>query len=327
MRHTHCGARTLHNSAMRFHKRPGARVNRPGEASRLFSLCESAPAVLALAVALGNPARADWTLGADVRARHDSNVSNARDTVDIVADSALSAKLTLFNVLPVPGNISLLVNGGLDGEVFHKLDGLNNASIDAGFGVKKKWGLGALAPWVRAGVAVNRFNYNDANRDAWVYRTALAAGRRIDPRWSVWAEYAFERRAAIKVPDPPVPGISADAYSQSSHGFTISADFSMSENTFLELGLLARHGDVVAITEPGYQIYAASSAIAKDLTFGSAAYAYKLTGTSYGVRLGLSFAPTAHSLLGCGFQRLQTRAQGGNNYSKSLPDITWDYRF
>jgi hypothetical protein len=32
-------------------------------------------------------------------------------------------------------------------------------------------------------------------------------------------------------------------------------------------------------------------------------------------------------LIGCGFQRLETHAQGGNNYSDSLSELTWIYRF
>jgi len=69
------------------------------------------------------------------------------------------------------------------------------------------------------------------------------------------------------------------------------------------------------------------AAIADAPTFGPDAYAYKLTGTTMGLRVGTKYSPTPHSLLGCGFLRLDTRAQGGNNYTKSMPEITFDYRF
>jgi len=68
-------------------------------------------------------------------------------------------------------------------------------------------------------------------------------------------------------------------------------------------------------------------ALAEDPAFGPEAYAYKLTGTTYGFRVGVNYAPTPHSLLGLGFERLNTHADGGNSYTKSVPEITWDYRF
>ncbi len=47
---------------------------------------------------------------------------------------------------------------------------------------------------------------------------------------------------------------------------------------------------------------------------GPEAYAYRLTERPYGIRAGISYSPTAHSLLGCSFQRVDTHARGGNNY-------------
>jgi long-subunit fatty acid transport protein len=124
-----------------------------------------------------------------------------------------------------------------------------------------------------------------------------------------------------------VPGLSADAYSQDSHNVAATVEYSLNESTFLALGLLGRHGDVVSTTRGSAQIYAASRALAEDPAFGPEAYAYKLTGTTYGFRLGISYSPTPHSLLGCGFEHLETHADGGNRYTKSIPEITWVYRF
>jgi hypothetical protein len=75
------------------------------------------------------------------------------------------------------------------------------------------------------------------------------------------------------------------------------------------------------------KFYGAARALAEDPAFGAEDYAYKLTGTTYGFRLGINYSPTAHSLLGLGFERLDTHADGGNRYTKSIPEITWVYRF
>jgi hypothetical protein len=105
-------------------------------------------------------------------------------------------------------------------------------------------------------------------------------------------------------------------------------EYSLMESSYLDLALLARQGDVVSTTlQPNATVYHASSALADDPAFGPNAYAYKLPGTTYGFHVGLSFSPTAHSLLGCGFERFETHADGGNQYAKSIVEATWNYRY
>jgi len=307
-------------------------MQRDALAGHALERCRSSAATLralAALLVLGSipyAARSDWTLGATAALRHDNNVGNAESSSDIVGDSMIDARLSIFQLFPLGESYSVTVGGDLDGEAFRRLTGLDNASLDGTFALKKKWGLGAFAPWARAGVSVGRSSYDDSYRNSWNYRATLASGRRVDERWNLWAEYAFERRAASPGMEK-VPGLSGDAFSQDSHNVAANLEYSLNENTFLTLGLLGRHGDVVSTTQGSGKIYYASRALANDPAFGPEAYAYKLTGTTYGFRVGVSYAPTPHSLLGLGFEHLDTHADGGNSYTKSVPEITWDYRF
>jgi len=271
-------------------------------------------------------ARSDWTLGAAAGLRHDDNVGNAQSSSDIVGDSSIDARLSIFQLFPLGESYSVTVGGGLNGEAFRKLTGLDNVSLDGTFALKKKWGLGAFAPWARAGVSVGRSNYDDSYRNAWHYRATVASGRRVDERWNLWAEYAFDRRAS-NPRTQEVPGLSGDAFSQDSHNLAVNLEYSLNERTFLALGVLARHGDVVSTTGDSEKDYYAARALAQDPAFGPDAYAYRLIGTTYGFRVGINYAATPHSLLGCGFERFDTRADGGNRYAKSVPEITWNYRY
>jgi hypothetical protein len=286
----------------------------------------SAIAALFVIAALPYVARSDWVLGAEANIRHDNNVGNAQLASDIVEDTTLGARLSIFQLLPLGESYSMTVGGDLSGAAFHRLTGLDNASLEAIFALKKKWGLGAFAPWARAGISVGRASYDDSYRNAWIYRATLASGRRVDERWNFSADYVFERRAASPQ-RAQVPGISGDAYSGASHNIGVHIEYASSENIFLALGLLARRGDVVSTTRRSAKIFFASRALAEDPAFAEQAYAYKLTGTTYGFRLGFNYSVTPHSLIGCGFERLDTRADGGNNYTKSVPEITWDYAF
>jgi hypothetical protein len=269
-------------------------------------------------------AHSDWTLGAEAGVRHDDNVGNAQNRSDIVADSTVDARLSMFQLYPLDDSYSVTVGADLGGEAYRRLTGLNNASLDGLIALKRKWGLGAFAPWARAGLSVGRSSYDDSYRNAWDYRAALATGRRIDERWNLWAEYAYERRAATPRMEEE-PGVSGDAFSQDSHNAAIHLEYSLSERIFLAMGVLGRHGDVVSTTSASLKIYDASRALAEDPAFGPEAYAYKLTGTTYGLQLGINYSLTAHSVLGCGFERFDTRADGGNNYAKSIAQITWNY--
>ena len=162
----------------------------------------------------------------------------------------------------------------------------------------------------------------------WDYRATLGIGQRISERWNVWADYAYESRVATPQPEE-VPGLSGDAYSQVSQSVAAHVEFSLTESAYLSMGASLRHchGDVVSTTTPNTAVFYSSRALAEDPTFGPNSYAYKLTGNTLGLRLGVNYAWGAHTLVGCGFDRLNTHADGGNDYTRSIAEITWDYRF
>jgi hypothetical protein len=313
------------NSGSRDNKRSNSRRALHNTAVRLHPSIRAFAAVVGLG-AVPYAAHGDWSLGAEAGLRHDGNVGNAQYPSDIVADSTLRARLSIFQLFPVGENYSVTVGGDLGGESYHRFTGLNNASLEGAAALKKKWGLGAFAPWTRVGVSVGRTDYDDGYRNAWIYRATLASGRRIDERWNVWTDYAYERRAA-RAQMEEVPGLSGDAYSEDSHNVAVNVEYSLRDSTFLGLALLGRRGDVVSTTAPSEGIFYASRALAEDPAFGPEQYAYRLLGTTYGFRVGIHYSPTSHSLLGLVFTRLETHGEGGNNYGKSMPEITWDYGF
>jgi hypothetical protein len=276
--------------------------------------------------ALAHTARSDWTLATSAAVRRDDNVGNAQDHASRIEDSNAAASLSLLKLMPAGAGFSVAAGADLSGQIYDHLSGLNNASLDGALSLKKKWGLGAFAPWVRAGISIGRVAFDDGYRDATLYRASLEAGKRIDERWNLWAKYAFERSRAEPV-EAEFYGISGDVFSQQGRSFQAGFQYSWSERITLSLATLLRHGDVVSTTQAGAYIFANAKAAAPDPTFGPEAYAYRLDGTTFGARLAAEYSLTAHSLIGCGFQRLETHAQGGNNYTDSVPELTWNYRF
>jgi hypothetical protein len=285
------------------------------------------PAFLVLCAA-SHSARSDWVVASAASLSHDDNVGDARNHSDRVSDFSTSGTLSLFQLIPIGDTFSLAAGGDMSGQLYDHLTGMRHASIDGLLSLKKKWGLGAFAAWARAGISVGRSDYDDSYRDATLYRASLEMGKRVDERWNLAVKYAFERRAA----NPGAPVIydfSSDAFSQTGRTFTVNAQYSLSDRISLSFGTLLRHGDVVSTTlAPDYYYHLADlKALAPDPAFGPDAYAYRLDGTTYGGRLGVDYSLTTHSLIGCGFQRLETHARGGNNYTNSVPQLTWNYQF
>jgi hypothetical protein len=292
-----------------------------------YEATRASASALFLFLAAAHTARSDWTVAAAAALGHDDNVGNARNYPDKVSDFSESATVSLLQLIPFGEGYSLVAGGDVSGQFYDRLDGLRNASIDGLLSLKKKWGLGAFAFWGRAGISLGRSDYQDGYRDATIYRASLDVGKRLDVRWNLWVKYDFERRTAASG-ETEVSGLSSDAFSQDGSTLTAKAEYSVSERFSLSLGSLLRHGDVVSTTRaPGYSILMYSKALAADPAFGPGAYAYRLDGTTYGVTLAAEFSPTVRSLIGFGFQRLETHAQGGNNYADSMPQLTWNYRF
>jgi Outer membrane protein beta-barrel domain len=279
-----------------------------------------------LATGVPYAAHGDWNVGAEARVMHDNNVGNAQNYSDIVSDTIVDATLSVFDLFAIGEGYTLTVGADLNGERYNRLTGLNNATAGASVALRKKWGLGAFVPWARAEFSVAHSDYDDDYRNATTYRGTLATGRRIDERWNLWAEYSFERISAASQPEE-VPGISGDAFSQSSNNLSLNIEYAVYPNTYLNLAAIFRHGDIVSTGEGSYQIFDSSRALAEDPAFGPEDYAYRLTGTTLGFKAGVNYSPTAHSLIGFDFRRFDTRADGGNDYTKSILEITADYAF
>jgi hypothetical protein len=315
----------LHNAAVQFRLQKAVHALSARE-PRDLPPCRTLQAVVVLLSCWSGLACAsDWTLGGGASIRHDSNVGNAEPYDDIVGDTIVGARLSAAQLFPLGTAYSLTFGGDLAGEVYRHITGLNDASADASMVLKHKWGLGAYAPWATLGLSAGRTSYDDSYRNTWDYHAALAAGRRIE-RWSFWGEYAFDHRAA-RAQEEEVPDISGDAFTTTGRTLSAHAEYSLSERIFLTLALSARHGDVVSTTEENDRVYEASRAIAEDPAFGDEYYAYKITGNTYGVTAGVEVALSPHNALRLGFSRFETHADGGNDYIKSIPEITWSFSF
>lgn len=269
---------------------------------------------------------ADWVGNSEVGIRHDSNINNAQLDNDIASDSVLNAGISATGFFPFETGDSLSLSGELKGETFNKHTGLNNVSLGAALGLRKKWALGPYAPWTALSLSSARLDYTDNIRNGRRHQATIRGGQRIFERWDIRAEYMVERRTVDTLP-PLRPGISSDVFSQFSQAMMLNAEYTWSDNLFLAFGSLLRHGDVVASTRRSRNIFAASQAIAADPVFGPDFYAYRMPGTTYGLNVDMNIAVTPRSLLRASLLRQLTHAAGDNNYAKNVVMLSWNYNF
>ncbi len=278
-----------------------------------------------LASAAMGIAHADVSISATAGARYNDNVGNASAGDAKLADEILAARLGLYDLVVLDGADTLVAGGEASGEWFDHLTALRNASLDASLAFRHKWAVGLTAPWTRAAFAIGRTDADAGYRDISWYRLALSTGKRFTPGFNLLLEYDFEHRSAS--PGEEVePWVSADVFSGNAHSLSLSAEIALGSRLTLNASALWRHGDVVVSTNEYYYNYQAARAIEEDPALGEEYYAYRLNGTTYGGRLGLSAALTAHSALSLAYQLLSTHAEG-NSYRNSIPELRWDYRY
>ena len=282
-------------------------------------------ALLATGLLIATPAQADWSAAAQAAARYSDNVGNAGDSEYKRSDEIIAARLSLFDVLPLGSAYLLSAGGDVGGQWFDRLSGLRNGSIDGALSLRRRWGLGAFAPWVRAALSVSRTEYDLSLRNSTGYRASLSGGRRLDGHVNVWVDYTYEHREA-KITGEEVPGFSADVFSGNAQSLGVTVDFTPLNRVFLSSGIAARRGDVQSTSEADSGVYFASRAIVEDLAFGREWYTYRLIGNSYTLRAGAAYQLTEHSLLSLDVQHARTYA-GGYFYRVTVPEVSWDYRF
>ena len=278
--------------------------------------------LLAVCLAAAQPAAAQWSVETEAGLREDSNLGNARLAADVVSDHALQAAVSATQTVLLDNDDLVNWGGRLAGESYARFAGLNNFSLGASASYRHKLGLGAYAPWLRAAWSSTRLSYVDQIRDGWLHEVDFTAGKRLAERWNAWANFRLERRTAA-AQEEEVPGISGDAFSQRSRALAVAAEYAPDDATLLTFGGLLRRGDVVSTSRPDYGVFAVSTAIAEDPTFGDERYAYRLTGTSYGLALGLAVSLGPRSRLDIGLQRQVTHAEGGNDYAKTIRSVAW----
>ena len=267
-------------------------------------------------------ASADDILDVQAGALYDNNLPRAQLPIDIKSDTALQADVAWGRYLPLSDNLRLRATLDAAGEVYARFGGLDNLALGTSFDLRRKFGLGALAPWVSARAAAARLDYRDKARDGWRYELGAATGKRLTDAWDIEATFLYRHRTqdhAVAV----VPGISGEVFDLQAHQTGLRTEYAASERLSVAAGFDYRRGDVTSTTLRNFTIFTNSTAIALDPVFGPEAVAYRIYAITQAWRFGASYAVGRSGSINLGIERWISRARGGLDYYNTLAGASY----
>jgi len=275
------------------------------------------PTFACLLLVVAAAANADDILELQAGALYDSNVPRAQLDIDIKSDTAYQAALAWGRFLPLADGLTLRATLDAAGEVYAHYSGLNNLTLGPAVTLRRKFGLGALAPWANVWGSAARLDYQDKARDGWRYELGAGAGKRLTDAWDVEATFRYQHRTQDHE-TPVVPGISGAVFDLQAHQTGLRSEYALTDRWSVAAAFDYRRGDVASTTLRNFTIFVNSTAIALDPVFGPDAVGYRIYAITQAWRLGGSYALGPANSLNIGIERWISRARGGLDYYNTL---------
>ena len=272
-------------------------------------------------------ARAGWVDDVGLELRFDDNLPRGQLQRDIKSDTAVVASAATGVGYQITDNGRLSLTLSLSASAYRRYSGLNNANAGVEVAYHHRFGLGPLAPDLRAAASAVRLEYRDHWRDGWLYSAQLGMEKRITERLGLSATYQIEQRESDDIAVRLVPTIAADVHDVFSRNFIFAGDYTLSPEYVISAAYTIRDGEVVSTTLRNFPIFLASSAIADDPVFGTERYAYKMKAITRGISLGLSRLIASHASFTVGYEYLDSRAKGGIDYQANIVRATYLHQF
>lgn len=281
----------------------------------------------ALAALCATPASADWVTDLAAGAFSNSNLGNATAGPDVHAVNGLSANLSTGPVWELRAGTSLILAAEFRSETLDRFTAEDNFAASVKARVDQKIGLGRSAPHVFLASSQSRLEFRDSLRSGWLSTFTGGARGSFGDQLVLRSELGYEHRSATDAP-PVRPGLASNVFDQSNRRVAIGADFSATERLLLQFDVTWRRGDADYIeTTTAADTFAGASAAALDRGFGPSVFVEKIQARALLLDWGVSWALGEHASLNATFRRQLSVDAGGALYTRSVPAITYQYRF
>ena len=225
-------------------------------------------------------AKADWRFDAETGAFYDSNLSNSDRAADEKDDWAWQSVVQVGNGLQLARDLRLNLAIDLREQVWARLDAFNNVGPGGSAGLRYRFGLGRLAPWV---LVEDRLGYtfvNEEGRSGLENRFRVRGGFGISERLFVEAAYTFDDFDARE-----------RFWNLNGHSGAIRLTFDATSSLQVALGYSYRNGEVISYARPPRpDIVFLASEQDEVNSFGNPSYtAYRLRAGTHAVSASASY--------------------------------------
>ena len=229
-------------------------------------------------------ANADWIREFRAEGLYNSNVSRSNREEDRLDDFAFGAAVRFgkFTHLDSADRLRLTFTLDLDSQAFAEFDDFSNISAGATASLRYRFGLGAMAPFLRVEGGVRWADFNDELQDGVRSDLSVVIGKRVLERLELQTGYVFDHTQTR-----------TSLYDQQGHGFFARITFDLTSSTQLSAEYSFRDGEVVSYNVPPRPDLIALANTRLDVNiFGTPYVAYNLDATTQRGAFGIHQAIT-----------------------------------
>jgi len=238
----------------------------------------------------GAVASAEWVIDAEGDVVWEDNLSRAAREADRRSGFALAPSVSVGQHLQLLDSLRLDATASLRATVYPEYERLTHVAPTLTVGLRQKFGLGALAPWVRVFMAGGFLDCGDDVRDGALFETGLRAGKRLTERFGVEAGYAYESVDAGN-----------DVFNSTAHTVSLEGAVDLTPALELSVRYAVRWGDLVVHRAPVAGAPRAPHTRLVD-TFDTPFVASRIDATTHMFGLALSYGLTSNMAVGAGYE-------------------------
>ena len=225
------------------------------------------------------------------------------------------------------GNTRVHLAAELAGEQYDKTDMMDNSQVGISFGVRHKFGLGHLVPYLQFN---SNYRHQEVDAKPWS-NDRFALDIELGKHFTQSLSLAFSVKYVSMEGEPGsevVPGLSSRVFDQDFWRASLFADYIISQNWLLSLSYTRREGDFhSACTKENVSKALETmevTAITPDDIFGGCVY--RVDGSNDVYSTNISYAVSNHSAVNLSMEFYQGSA-GELSYDGSMVQLSYNYRY
>jgi hypothetical protein len=251
-------------------------------------------AVISILIVSALSARSDWRFDAETGFFYNRNLSNSDRGPDEERDWSWKSDLRLGDAFQLTRDLRLDVTADLRGAVWHEYKAFDEIGPGLSAGLRYRFGLGRLAPWIMAEEEIHYASFGEDVRNGWNESLRLRGGIALTERIALEAGYSFDNFAARD-----------NFFDIQGHRADTAVIFELTSALQVRLGYAYREGDVISYAVPPRPDILLLTTDRRPVdTFGTDPRytAYRLLGRTHAISVSAQYGLTKHLTARVGYE-------------------------